>query len=431
MESLRYESNQRIENHRRYLEEKSRKATTVKERPRRKGAEADAEDREVRASRKKKHRFKLFSVRDGMDMPFFFLVLTLLVIGIVMMFSASYAFAYYTTESSYYFLIRQAIFAVIGVGLMILVSFFDYHHFHRLAIIVVGVAYLLLIIVLFLPSVNGVHRWIDLGIVSFQPSEVLKFAIILFYAHWASIYYEKMDTLKYGVLPALVVGIPGILLLVLEPHFSCIVIVVLLLAIMMWISGVKVRWFVIGIALVVLAFGVLYITDSLQYAMERLDGWGMALEEDLSSEMQATVWQTMNSLYAIGSGGLTGLGLGQSREKYLYLPEPQNDFVFAVVVEELGLIGGIVILAFFALFVWRGIMISLRAKDRFGMFLGVGLVSQVGLQVILNILVITDTLPNTGISLPFFSYGGTSLVVLLIQMGIVLSISRSSNINKT
>ena len=139
----------------------------------------------------------------------------------------------------------------------------------------------------------------------------------------------------------------------------------------------------------------------------------------------------MNSLYAIGSGGLTGLGLGQSREKYLYLPEPQNDFVFSIVIEEIGLIGGIIILAIFALLVWRGIMISLRAKDRFGMLLGVGLVSQIGLQVVLNILVITDTLPNTGISLPFFSYGGSSLIMLLAQMGIVLSISRNSNINKT
>ncbi|MEI3577649.1 MAG: FtsW/RodA/SpoVE family cell cycle protein [Acutalibacteraceae bacterium] len=151
----------------------------------------------------------------------------------------------------------------------------------------------------------------------------------------------------------------------------------------------------------------------------------------MSSEMQTTVWQTMNSLYAIGSGGLTGLGLGQSREKYLYLPEPQNDFVFSIVIEEIGLIGGIIILAIFALLVWRGIMISLRAKDRFGMLLGVGLVSQIGLQVVLNILVITDTLPNTGISLPFFSYGGSSLIMLLAQMGIVLSISRNSNINKT
>lgn len=427
MGSLRYESNQRIKNHRRYLDEKDRRATATKERKQ----VIDVEDDEVKATQKKKQRFKLFSVRGGMDMPFFFLVLSLLAIGIVMMFSASYAFAYYTTDSSYYFLIRQAIFALVGVAIMIGLSFFDYHHFHRLALIVLGVSYLMLIVVLFLPAVNGVHRWIGLGLFSIQPSEILKFAVVLFYAHWASIYFEKMDTLKYGVLPALAIGIPGILLLALEPHFSCIVIVVLLLAVMMWISGVKIRWFVIGIALVVLAFLVLYVTDSLQYAMERLDGWGMALEEDLSAEMQTTVWQTMNSLYAIGSGGLTGLGLGQSREKYLYLPEPQNDFVFAVVVEELGLIGGIIILAFFALFVWRGIMISLRAKDRFGMFLGVGLVAQIGLQVVLNILVITDTLPNTGISLPFFSYGGTSLVMLLAQMGIVLSISRNSNINKT
>ena len=422
MDSLRYVSNQKIKNHRRYLEEKERKASVKKE-------EAEVANEE-RASRKKRP-FKLFSVRGGMDMPFFFLVLSLLVIGIVMMFSASYAFAYYTTDSSYYFLIRQSIFAFGGIVAMILISFVDYHILHRLAIIVLGIAYLMLVIVLFLPAVNGVHRWIGLGLFSIQPSEILKFAVILFYAHWASVYFEKMDTLKYGVLPALVVGIPAFLLLTLEPHFSCIVIVALLFAVMMWISGVKVRWFVVGIALVVAVFSIMYVTDSLQYAMERLDGWGMALKEDLSVDMQNTVWQTMNSLYAIGSGGLTGLGLGQSREKYLYLPEPQNDFVFAVVVEELGLIGGIIILAFFGLFVWRGIMISLRAKDRFGMFLGVGLVSQIGLQVVLNILVITDTLPNTGISLPFFSYGGTSLVMLLAQMGVVLSISRSSNINKT
>ncbi len=422
MESLRYISNQKIRNHRRYLEEKERKASVTKK---------EVEEENEEKTSRKKRPFKLFSVRSGMDMPFFFLVLTLLVIGIVMMFSASYAFAYYTTDSSYYFLIRQAIFAVVGVAIMIGVSFIDYHILHRFAVIVLGIAYLLLVIVLFLPAVNGVHRWIGLGLFSIQPSEILKFAVILFYAHWASVYFEKMDTLKYGVLPALVVGVPAILLLALEPHFSCIVIVVLLFAVMMWISGVKVRWFAAGIALVVAVFGIMYVTDSLQYAMERLDGWGMALKEDLSVDMQNTVWQTMNSLYAIGSGGLTGLGLGQSREKYLYLPEPQNDFVFAVVVEELGLIGGIIILAFFALFVWRGIMISLRAKDRFGMFLGVGLVSQIGLQVVLNILVITDTLPNTGISLPFFSYGGTSLVMLLAQMGVVLSISRSSNINKT
>ncbi len=421
MDNLRYVSNERIKDHRKYVEQKARRSE----------AYAKKADNKVTSVRAKKKHFKFFSVRSGMDMPFFFLVIILLVIGMVMMFSASYASAYYTMGDSYYFLLRQAIFAIIGVGVMIAISFFDYHHFHRLAVIVMGAAFLLLILVLFLPAINDVHRWISLGLFTLQASEVLKFAIILFYAHWASIYFEKMGTFKYGVLPAVVIAIPSIILLILEPHYSGIVIVTLLFAIMMWISGVKARWFVAGIAIVISAFFILQVTGLLKYAMERLDGWGMALEENLSSDMQATVWQTMNSLYAIGSGGLTGLGLGQSREKYLYLPEPQNDFVFAVVVEELGLIGGIIILLIFALLVWRGIMISLRAKDRFGMFLGVGLVSQVGLQVVLNILVITDTLPNTGISLPFFSYGGSSLVMLLAQMGIVLSVSRNANINKT
>lgn len=391
MDNLRYVSNERIKDHRKYVEQKTRRSE----------AYAKKADNKVTSVRAKKKHFKFFSVRSGMDMPFFFLVIILLVIGMVMMFSASYASAYYTMGDSYYFLLRQAIFAIIGVGVMIAISFFDYHHFHRLAVIVMGAAFLLLILVLFLPAINDVHRWISLGLFTLQASEVLKFAIILFYAHWASIYFEKMGTFKYGVLPAVVIAIPSIILLILEPHYSGIVIVTLLFAIMMWISGVKARWFVAGIAIVISAFFILQVTGLLKYAMERLDGWGMALEENLSSDMQATVWQTMNSLYAIGSGGLTGLGLGQSREKYLYLPEPQNDFVFAVVVEELGLIGGIIILLIFALLVWRGIMISLRAKDRFGMFLGVGLVSQVGLQVVLNILVITDTLPNTGISLPF------------------------------
>ena len=423
MESLQYIARERIKDHRKELEEK--------ERQRIREERTFATEKEETTGSRIRRRFKLFSVRGGMDMPFFFMVILLLVVGMVMMFSASYAYAYYTMGDSYYYLSRQAIFAVVGVGVMIGVSFFDYHHFHRLALIVLAIAFGLLVLVLFMPAVNQVHRWINLGIFSFQASEVLKFAIILFYAHWASIYFEKMDTLKYGVLPALVIAIPSVILLIMEPHYSCIVIVTMLLAIMMWCSGVKARWFVIGVSAVIALYLILQVTGLLKYAMERLKGWGMALETDLSSDMQNLVWQTKNSLYAIGSGGLTGMGIGQSRQKYLYLPEPQNDFVFAVVIEELGLIGGIIILSLFALLVARGIMVSLRAKDRFGMLLGVGLTAQVGLQVVLNILVITDTLPNTGISLPFFSYGGSSLVMLLAQMGIVLSISRSANINKT
>ncbi|MEF2919037.1 MAG: putative peptidoglycan glycosyltransferase FtsW [Acutalibacteraceae bacterium] len=421
MESLQYIARERIKDHHKEME--------IKEREARRQTTATADS--AVSNKGVKKRFKVFSVRGGMDMPFFFLVILLLVVGMVMMFSASYAYAYYTMGDSYYYLLRQAVFAVIGVGVMIAVSFFDYHHFHRLALIVLAIAFGLLVLVLFMPAVNEVHRWINLGIFSFQASEVLKFAVILFYAHWSSIYFEKMDTFRYGVMPAVAIAVPSIILLIMEPHYSCIVIIALLLAVMMWCSGVKSRWFAIGVGGVVSVFLILQMTGLLKYAMERLKGWGMALEPDLSTDMQNLVWQTKNSLYAIGSGGLTGMGIGQSRQKYLYLPEPQNDFVFAVVIEELGLIGGIIILTLFALLVIRGILVSLRAKDRFGMLLGTGLTAQIGLQVVLNILVITDTLPNTGISLPFFSYGGSSLVMLLAQMGIVLSVSRSANINKT
>lgn len=381
-------------------------------------------------SRRIKKKFKLFSVRSGMDMPFFFLVSILVVVGLVMMFSASYAFAYYTHGDSYYFLKRQLVFAVIGVIVMVLISYFDYHHLHKAAVIILGVAFMLLIVVLILPPVNNVHRWIDVGIINLQPSEVMKFAIILFFAHWGSIYFTKMNTFKYGVAPALCVLIPTAVLLMMEPHYSGIVIVTILTMIMMFLSGVQKRWFAIAIGGAVLVFLLLYVTNMLSYAMQRMNGWGQALEYTTDKMWQDT-WQTRNSLYAIGSGGLTGLGLGQSRQKYLYLPEPQNDFIFAIICEELGLIGAVLILGIFALLIWRGITISLRAKDRFGMLLGMGLTAQVGLQVVLNIMVITDMLPNTGISLPFFSYGGSSLVMLLAQMGIVLSISRNSNINKS
>ncbi len=375
---------------------------------------------------------KFFSIRDGLDRPFFLLVIVLLIVGITMMFSASYAFAYYNAGDSFYYLVRQAGFAVVGVILMIGISYFDYRYLYKLDKAILLVAFLLLVIVLFMPARNGVTRWIEIGsLFSFQASEVMKFAIILFYAKYSYEHFEKMGTFKYGVLPALIVALPTVFLLYLEPHYSCIVIIVMLLVVMMFIAGVKIRWFVAGGGGIVAVFLALKIFDKLQYAQERLDGWGLALEENLSTDMQWKVWQTMNSLYAIGSGGMTGLGIGQSREKYLYLPEPQNDFVFAIVVEELGLIGGVVVMLLFIGLIVRGIMISLEAHDRFGMLLGVGLMSQIGIQVLINILVVTDTLPNTGISLPFFSYGGTSLVMLLAQMGIVLSISRNANIEKT
>lgn len=379
--------------------------------------------------KKVKSRLKLFSIRLGLDMTFLFIVVLLVIIGLIMMFSASYPAALEYTGSSYTYLMRQGIFAIIGITIMIFVSYFDYHHFHKLAFPFLVLSMILLVLVLFMPGKNGVNRWIPLGMFDIQASEISKFAIILFLAHWGSTHFRKMDTFKYGVLPAIIIFVPTVVLLLKEPHYSGIVIIALLIAIMLFISGVKLRYFVIAGSVIVLAVVVLAVTGKLSYAMERLDGWGQALIYVNDKQWNLT-YQTRNSLYAIGSGGLWGQGLGQSHQKYLYIPEAQNDFVFAVVCEELGFIGAMIILCVFALLVWRGITVSMRSKDKFGSLLGIGLSAQIGIQVILNIMVITDWLPNTGISLPFFSYGGSSLIMLLAQMGIVLSISRTSNLEK-
>ena len=392
-------------------------------------------ERERHASSRKGRRkinFSLVNIGKGIDIPFVLLIFVLLAIGITMMFSASYPVAYYEIGDSYYYLKRQLIFAIVGLIIMIAVSFVDYHYYHRFAAIILGVSYFALMLVLVLPSQEGgVHRWIGVGMFGIQASEISKFAIILFMAHWGSRYYDRMDTFKYGVLPGAAVFLSTALLLLFEPHYSCIVIIGILTVVMMYVSGIKIKWLAIGAAILAVLILLLWVTGMLTYAMERMDGWGQALNKDLDRDMWNSTWQTRNSLYAIGSGGLFGLGLGQSRQKYLYLPEPQNDFIFAIVCEELGLVGAVIILLIFALLVWRGVIISLRARDRFGKLLGIGLTCHIGLQVVLNILVITDWLPNTGISLPFFSYGGSSLLTLMFEMGVILSVSRTSNIEKS
>ena len=384
----------------------------------------------IRGKRKPKNG-KWFSVGLGIDLPFCLLILILLVIGTIMMFSASYAFSYYTLGDSYFYLKRQILFIVLGIAAMAVMSFFNYNKLHKIAPFVLGAAYFALLLVLILPSAEGgVRRWIPLGIFNIQPSEIAKLAVILFFAHWASKYYKLMQLPKYSILPGVVVFGSISVLLLLEPHYSGIVIIGVLTVIMLYIGGMKAKYLIIGGIIFAGIILLLAVTGGLSYAMSRMDGWGQALSAERGTELWDQTWQTRNSLYAIGSGGLWGLGLGQSRQKFLYLPEPQNDFIFAIVVEELGLIGAAIILLIFALLVWRGITLSLRAKDRFGKLLGIGLTSQIGVQVVFNILVITDWLPNTGISLPFFSYGGSSLIMLLAQMGIVLSVSRTANIEK-
>ena len=394
------------------------------------------EQKPSRKPRQRKIKYKVFSLGQGLDMPLFIFILVLLAIGLVMLFSASYAYAYYNDGSSYAYISRQGMFAVLGVAAMLFISTFDYHHYHKFAWIVLGIAIGLLGLVLvfkaaglrqFAPNEGSAYRWLQFGPVSFQPSELAKFAVILIFAHLISQNLDKMNTFRYGVAPfVLILGAVGGLIF-LENHLSATLIILVLGAILMFVGGTQPRWFVLGG--IVLGAALLYMLlggDS--YQSSRVDIWLDPWSEELDPDL---TWQTRQSLYAIGSGGFLGVGLGQSRQKYLWLPEPQNDFIFAVICEELGMLGALVIMVLFGLLVWRGVYVSLHARDKFGMLLGLGITFQVGLQAVLNICVVTNTIPNTGIALPFFSYGGTALMVLLAEMGVLLNISRSSNVEKS
>ena len=387
------------------------------------------------ASKRRPMRYKLFSLGAGLDMPLLIFILVLLAIGLVMLFSASYANSYYLQGNSYYYISRQAVFAVFGVAAMLVISTFDYHSFHKLAIVIFGVSLFLLVFLLIcryahIESIanweGDATRWLNFGFVSFQPSEIAKFALIVLFAHMISRNLDRMDTFRYGVVPY--VAIIGLFaaLIFLESHLSATLIILALGAIMMFVGGTKPRWFLIGGVLVAAVLLFVVVTKG-GYQMDRIRIWLDPFSSDLDRDL---THQTRQSLYAIGSGGLLGVGLGQSRQKYLYLPAPQNDFIFAIVCEELGFVGALVIIVLFALLIWRGVYVSIHARDKFGMLLGLGITFQVGLQAVLNICVVTNTIPNTGISLPFFSYGGTSLMMLLGEMGVVLSVSRQSGINK-
>lgn len=356
--------------------------------------------------------------RGGIDLPFFILTLVILTIGVVVVLSASFARSYYTSGEPMKYFISQMIFAVSGVFLMLFVSRFRVATFRKFALPLMAIAIVLLAAVPIIGSeVNGAKRWINLGFTTFQPSEIAKLAEVLTFAVMICVYKEKMKIFKYGVLPfgAIVVVVVG--LLYLEPHLSASVIIVMIAAIMMFAGGTRIRWFVIA-ALIVAVVAIITVTQ-LEYAADRVSAW---LHPELDPSDKG--YQIMQSLYAIGSGGLMGLGIGQGRQKYLYLPEEHNDYIFAVVCEELGYIGAILILLLFALLVVRGFWLALHAKDRFGSLIATGLTSLLAIQVFLNVGVVTNLLPSTGISLPFFSSGGTALWIQLIEIGIILSVSR-------
>ncbi len=371
-------------------------------------------------------------LRSSFDLPLFVLVMILLIMGLIMMFSASYADGYYNHQGDgFYYIKKQGLWAALGVVGMYFMAQIDYHKWRKLVLPIMLIAYLLLGIVLFMHPINGVRRWIDFGPINIQPSEIAKFAVVLAFAHLISKYAaqkkNQMLTFKHGVLPFLLILGSVSAFMIKEPHLSGTILILSIGCIMMFIGGTRKRWFIMGISLVGAALlAMVLFTNIIVYAKNRLVYW-----IDPFKDPQHHGWQTIQSLYAIGSGGVMGLGLGNSRQKYLYVSEPQNDFVFPILCEELGLVGAVILMILFALLVWRGYVIAMRAPDRFGSLMAVGLTTQVGLQAILNIAVTTNTIPNTGISLPFFSYGGSSLLMLLFQMGIILSISRYSSIEQT
>lgn len=383
------------------------------------------------AAKTLKKKVAFFRADAGtIDWPFAIIVLILVAFGLVMVFSASYATALYRFDDSFKFIRQQAIFAFGGVIVMFFVGYkIDYHILHRFAWPLMLGTLALLVIVLFMEPLNGARRWIVIpGLGTLQPSEVAKFAVIVLFAHIISINHKRMKKFSYGVLPFAVILIIIAGLMLMEPHLSGTVLIMGIGASMMFVGGTGIIWFVLAVlgAVAGVAGAVVFKPDLVPYALERIETWQNPWLDSLGSGHQ-----TIQSLYAISSGGLTGLGIGNSRQKHLYLPEPHNDFIFSVICEELGFIGALLVIFLFIALLLRGLYIAYTAKDKFGSMLVVGIMVQVILQAVLNIGVVTNTIPNTGISLPFFSYGGTSLLMLLGEMGVVLSVSREGSGRKT
>jgi len=371
----------------------------------------------------KEDRRRFFSAGDKVDVTFLVILLLVLTVGLTMLYSASYAQSLYDTGyvSSTRYLEKQAVCAVIGLIAMVVISRIPAEFWLKLAWPLYWFSIvLLLLVLLFGETVNGAKRWINIAGLQFQPSEIAKFTLILLLAKLTRSFGSDAKTFRYGVM-GFGAALMGILVpLALERHLSAIMLLGMVAVVMMFVAGTRGRWLLAGAGAAVV-FVIVYVS-LLGYAGDRITAWFYP-EGDPGN----TGYQILQSLYAIGSGGLFGLGLGKSKQKYLYLPFQYNDYIFAVVCEELGLIGAVCIIALFSALILRGYWIALRARDRFSTVLASGLITQIAVQTILNMGVVTNLLPSTGVALPFFSYGGTALAVNLGEMGILLSISRYRN----
>jgi len=414
---------------------------------------------EKAVKRRRKSLIRMAVAEGSFDLVFFITVTLLLAIGLVMLFSASYPYALQKYKNSTHFFYRQLIFAVMGFVIMIVLSRVRFEYFRLAALIGFFMSLFLLVLVLFTPAVKeGHHRWLTIpGLSGFtiQPSEIAKLGLIMFCAWQFDKNYKKINSKELIKAPfahslnritngriritesfASLVLYGGIILVFavlvfLENHLSGTILMLCIGLIMLYLGGFDRRWFIAGFLLVAFVVAVFVMFPSLrpnilqEYMTERIVAW---LDKDF--EPTGARWQVNQALYAIGSGGFFGAGLGNSKQKYMYVSEPQNDMIFSIVCEELGFVGAVIILFLFAVLVWRGVVIGLKSKSRFGALLSMGIVFQVGLQTVLNIAVATDSIPNTGISLPFFSYGGSSLLILLAEMGMILSVSRYTSLKK-
>ncbi|MBF8982242.1 stage V sporulation protein E [Lutibacter sp. B2] len=364
--------------------------------------------------------------KKSSDFTLLLTVLILVVIGIIMVFSSSHYYALLKMNDSYHFLKREFAWAALGLVGMFVTMNFDYLKYKKIAPVAYVVSIILLILVL-TPAgtrLNGAQRWINLGPITIMPGEIAKICAIIFAANRLSIKPERMKNFVKGVIPNLmIIGIyMGLILL--QPNMSTAVTIGAIIASMMFVAGM--RWLhvaVMGLGGVAMLISLIIIEP---YRMKRLTGF-----LDPFADPKGTGYQVIQSLYALGSGGLFGVGLGKSVQKYLYIPEPQNDFIFAIIGEELGFIGCVTIIILFVLLIWRGIRIAINAPDLFGCLLATGITAMVAVQVIINIAVATSSMPVTGIALPFISWGGTSLSIFMAAIGILLNISRYSNLDRS
>jgi len=365
--------------------------------------------------------------RRMIDYPMLYITILLSLIGIVMIFSASYYYAYYNTvnHDSYHFFKKQLLAFALGLIVMLIMSQIDYRVLRNFSILfyMAGIVALVLVLIPGIGKlVNQARRWIDIGPMQFQPSELAKYALIIIIAYILDITNDKKHQAKIFLLIILLGG-AYFFLIFKEPNMSTALIILSIVAVMLFVGGLKIRYFLF---LAILAAPILYnLTIKEEYRLKRiktlLDPW---------SDPISSGYQIIQSLYAIGSGQLFGMGLGQSRQKLLYIPEPHTDFIFSIICEELGFVGAVFIIILFILLIWRGMVIALRCDDRFGTYLAFGITSVLAIQTILNIAVVTASVPATGVPLPFITYGGSSILFHMFGIGILLSISRRIKILK-